>query len=151
MKKIIKENESAVSAVIGVILMVAITVAIAATVYVYVSGMMGGGLDNTPVVSMIAEPSEDKNEVIITIITITDGGVNWNDVSGSLVNISSSTSELNGTAWRLENDEVSGGDIITLVRYNDIDGDFTIGDEYRFTLIYDVTGGTLGTVTWTHL
>jgi len=34
------EGEEAVSAVIGVILMVAITVAIAATVYVYVSGML---------------------------------------------------------------------------------------------------------------
>ncbi len=33
-----KEEENAVSAVIGVILMVAITVAIAATVYVYVAG-----------------------------------------------------------------------------------------------------------------
>lgn len=38
-----KEEDEAVSAVIGVILMVAITVAIAATVYVYVSGMLGGG------------------------------------------------------------------------------------------------------------
>ena len=37
------DGEEAVSAVIGVILMVAITVAIAATVYVYVSGMIGGG------------------------------------------------------------------------------------------------------------
>jgi len=37
----IKNNQDATSAVIGVILMVAITVAIAATVYVYVSGMMG--------------------------------------------------------------------------------------------------------------
>jgi len=35
------EGDEAVSAVIGVILMVAITVAIAATVYVYVSGMIG--------------------------------------------------------------------------------------------------------------
>ena len=34
------EGDEAVSAVIGVILMVAITVAIAATVYVYVSGMV---------------------------------------------------------------------------------------------------------------
>ena len=39
-KKFVEEDE-AVSAVIGVILMVAITVAIAATVYVYVSGMIG--------------------------------------------------------------------------------------------------------------
>ena len=35
-----KNNKNACSAFIGVILMVAITVAIAATVYVYVSGMM---------------------------------------------------------------------------------------------------------------
>ena len=39
-RKFVEEKE-AVSAVIGVILMVAITVAIAATVYVYVSGMIG--------------------------------------------------------------------------------------------------------------
>ena len=36
-----RQDNNAVSAVIGVILMVAITVAIAATVYVYVSGMVG--------------------------------------------------------------------------------------------------------------
>ena len=39
-RKFIQADERAVSAVIGVILMVAITVAIAATVYVYVSGMI---------------------------------------------------------------------------------------------------------------
>ena len=41
-------DEEAVSAVIGVILMVAITVAIAATVYVYVSGILGTSPDVTP-------------------------------------------------------------------------------------------------------
>lgn len=39
------KKEEGVSAVIGVILMVAITVAIAATVYVYVSGMIGDTTD----------------------------------------------------------------------------------------------------------
>ncbi|MEF8847621.1 MAG: type IV pilin N-terminal domain-containing protein [Candidatus Thermoplasmatota archaeon] len=43
----LKNREDAVSAVIGVILMVAITVAIAATVYVYVSGMIGTGTQQT--------------------------------------------------------------------------------------------------------
>ena len=43
-----RKEEKAVSAVIGVILMVAITVAIAATVYVYVSGMLGGGAEKAP-------------------------------------------------------------------------------------------------------
>lgn len=40
-----RKNEAGVSAVIGVIMMVAITVAIAAVVYVYVSGMVGSTAD----------------------------------------------------------------------------------------------------------
>jgi len=47
-RKFIEGDERAVSAVIGVILMVAITVAIAATVYVYVSGMIGGTQNKAP-------------------------------------------------------------------------------------------------------
>jgi len=46
------EDKEAVSAVIGVILMVAITVAIAATVYVYVSGMLGSGPETNAIVTM---------------------------------------------------------------------------------------------------
>ena len=49
-----REDGEAVSAVIGVILMVAITVAIAATVYVYVSGMLGGTQEETPTIAMTA-------------------------------------------------------------------------------------------------
>ena len=50
-RKFVK-GEEAVSAVIGVILMVAITVAIAATVYVYVSGMLPTGSKGAPAISM---------------------------------------------------------------------------------------------------
>ena len=50
-RKFIKE-EKAVSAVIGVILMVAITVAIAATVYVYVSGMLPTGKGAIPSITL---------------------------------------------------------------------------------------------------
>jgi len=53
-KKFVEEKE-AVSAVIGVILMVAITVAIAATVYVYVSGMLGPQTDETENASVTVE------------------------------------------------------------------------------------------------
>jgi FlaG/FlaF family flagellin (archaellin) len=150
LKNIFYVNNHAVSAVIGVILMVAITVAIAATVYVYFSGMMGGSLENTPTVSMIAESSEDKNEVLITIITIADKGINWHDVSGVLVNLSSSLQiEWDGLqTWKLL-DDINGGDLVILFN-TDILGDFTTGDKYRFTLVYDITGGTMGTVTWTH-
>ena len=55
------EKEAGVSAVIGVILMVAITVAIAATVYVYVSGMIGGTATKTSTLSMNTFSQDDGN------------------------------------------------------------------------------------------
>ena len=71
-----KEEEEAVSAVIGVILMVAITVAIAATVYVYVSGMIGGTPDKTPEVQFIKDETNDR-----LTVAKTDGEVQWYDLS----------------------------------------------------------------------
>jgi flagellin-like protein len=50
-RKFVEEKE-AVSAVIGVILMVAITVAIAATVYVYVTQMMPDDGSNSPTITI---------------------------------------------------------------------------------------------------
>ncbi|MBN2600142.1 MAG: type IV pilin N-terminal domain-containing protein [Candidatus Thermoplasmatota archaeon] len=69
------KNKHAVSAVIGVILMVAITVAIAATVYVYVSGMIGGTQDQTANIACITDSSTDR-------ITITSANANlhWRDI-----------------------------------------------------------------------
>jgi len=57
-KKFVEEEE-AVSAVIGVILMVAITVAIAATVYVYVSGMLSPTGESAPSLAWSADDSDD--------------------------------------------------------------------------------------------
>ena len=66
---------SAVSAVVGVILMVAITVAVAATVYVYVSGMFGGIKTHTASVACITDSSTNR-------ITITSASANlkWRDI-----------------------------------------------------------------------
>jgi len=58
------EGEEAVSAVIGVILMVAITVAIAATVYVYVSGMLTGPGESAP--NLAWTLSDADNTITIT-------------------------------------------------------------------------------------
>ena len=72
------EKEAGVSAVIGVILMVAITVAIAATVYVYVSGMMGTGQAAAPTLTFI---KEDKAEVnTLTVIAADPSDVSWGDI-----------------------------------------------------------------------
>jgi flagellin-like protein len=69
------EGDEAVSAVIGVILMVAITVAIAATVYVYVSGMIGVQ-QRVPVVQMLAQEDDDR----LTVIN-TDADVDWENLA----------------------------------------------------------------------
>ena len=69
------EGDEAVSAVIGVILMVAITVAIAATVYVYVSGMIGVQ-QKVPTVQMLADEDDDRLSVINT-----DADVYWDNLA----------------------------------------------------------------------
>jgi flagellin-like protein len=73
------EGEEAVSAVIGVILMVAITVAIAATVYVYVSGMLGGttGTETEGASVAVTAAADDRIKV-----TLTRGGQNYDETDG---------------------------------------------------------------------
>ena len=164
------EGEEAVSAVIGVILMVAITVAIAATVYVYVSGMLGGGVQQTPTVG-VSKQTSDLNATI-SITSITDTGIPWTDVAGSIVNLDTG----GVAAWSDDTDVVStdtgsddpgtiicdiniiddgdtyigGGDIIQF-GYNagDTNDDLVDGNEYQVTIKYEPTGGTMGTVSWT--
>ena len=74
-RKFIQADERAVSAVIGVILMVAITVAIAATVYVYVSGMIGGTKTQTPNVACTTDSTTNRIQVATA-----DANINWKDV-----------------------------------------------------------------------
>ena len=61
MKRRIVNDEQAVSPVIAVILMVAITVVLAAVLYVWASSFLGGTTKNAPTGSMIA--SEDGSGV----------------------------------------------------------------------------------------
>ena len=69
------EGEEAVSAVIGVILMVAITVAIAATVYVYVSGMIGTAPETTPSIQF----SIDASARTLTVNKADPTDLDWGD------------------------------------------------------------------------
>ena len=75
-KKFVEETE-AVSAVIGVILMVAITVAIAATVYVYVSGIASSPEDDTENASVTGSGTDDQIKLILA-----HGGENYDSASG---------------------------------------------------------------------
>lgn len=69
-----KLDTTAVSAVIGVIIMVAITVAMAAVAYAYFTGMIGGNNKPAPVIQFIADETTDR----ITVVQ-TDPNVPWSD------------------------------------------------------------------------
>ena len=72
-RKFIKGEEEAVSAVIGVILMVAITVAIAATVYVYVSGMIGGTATTSSTIAMNVFDRDTSALQVIWMVSQVEG------------------------------------------------------------------------------
>jgi FlaG/FlaF family flagellin (archaellin) len=120
---------NAVSTVIGVILMVAITVMIAASVYVYVSGMIGGEGSKTPtlLVSMF-----DVNEAEHEIVWLVTG------IEGHPVDNSSYTALLlNSTTGVGLNVSLNGGGTIgtvdAWVNFTDNDGDGYVnpGDVFR--------------------
>jgi FlaG/FlaF family flagellin (archaellin) len=114
-KKSREPKECAVSAVIGVILMVAITVAIATTVYVYVTGMMGGTKDQTANIACITDSS--TNRITVTsakanikwrdIVVVTDNSsVNWRVYDPSANPLDAAKSTSGATA------DISAGDYI---------------------------------------
>src|SRR5512137_872522 len=76
-----KPNKNAVSAVIGVIIMVAITVAMAAVAYAYFTGMIGEQKTEAPIVDFV---KSDKDKTII--ITTADNDERWSDINISFTN-----------------------------------------------------------------
>ena len=84
-----REEDEAVSAVIGVILMVAITVAIAATVYVYVSGMIGGTAQKASTIAMnIYSRNDATNETVWLVSGIEGEAINTSSYSAVLLDAS---------------------------------------------------------------
>jgi flagellin-like protein len=145
-RKFREADERAVSAVIGVILMVAITVAIAATVYVYVSGMIGGTKNQTTNVACTTDSTGNK----VTIATA-DANIKWYDV---VITLSDSTNTnwqiydnggihpevLNTAVPKTNSTDVTAGDYILLTST-------LSGNNVQVTLRYTPTNSLLGT--WT--
>jgi flagellin-like protein len=145
-RKFKNENE-AVSAVIGVILMVAITVAIAATVYVYVSGMLGTPTATAPKISWT--PNAATN-----VLTITKGATDttYGSTTGEKNLIFKNSTgveycvELNISSGSLEIKIVDNAQPST----NNIDaGDSISGfKDGTYTIIWKPTNEVLGTVSF---
>lgn len=81
---------NAVSNVVGVILMVAITVAVAATIFFQYSGSLEGAKDYTASVACITDSSTDR----ITITTVSPT-IKWNDIGVAVDN--------NSVNWQIYN------------------------------------------------
>lgn len=166
MKKIwsIRKKEDAVSPVIATILMVAITVVLAAVLYVMVLGF-GGTQQTTPVATY--SKATISNGVKITIVSISKTDVIWDDVkiqlsdgtnfaewspiADNLDNGSASSNNLGSANLGAlgvtcivfdiaGNGYVSGSDYFTLTASS-----FSSTTTYTAVLVYKVTGERIGT------
>ena len=137
------KNKEAVSPVIGVILMVAITVLLAAVVYIWVSGLIGGGVKNTPTLSYTQHTSAEGDYQIIIASTSTKQSVRafrFTLVNGEDVTVSSDVSAADQTV-----DKIYGQDRInSAVTFHDNDADGFISTTDYFTIDKDKAGAGYG-------
>jgi flagellin-like protein len=147
-------GENGVSAVIGVILMVAITVAVAATMYVYIGDIASIEL-KTPTVQMFANENGDRLSVINT-----DGEVYWDGIAlrstGNVtiyingeVNATIGEAVIADTYCNVNDSMVDGDSAHVLIHSSDFidieaNASTTLSD-ITITIIHDDTGIVLGT------
>jgi flagellin-like protein len=124
-------NRNAVSAVIGVIIMVAITVAMAAVAYAYFTGMIGESKTETPVISFVPSASEKTIQVASA-----DANINWKDINITFANATSydyleKTGVLSaGDTIYLESEQTLTGTVTVSFRH--VPTNTLIGDPYIF-------------------
>jgi flagellin-like protein len=127
----IKLNEKAVSAVIGVIIMVAITIAMAAVAYAYLNGMIGGEDEVVPVVTFV--PSEADNKLTVSSA---DVDTSWDDINISFTNSTSydylekSGMITAGDSIDLDTDQMLTGTVTITFRHDP--SNTILGDPYTF-------------------
>jgi flagellin-like protein len=131
MKKMWKLNNKAVSPVIATILMVAITVVLAAVLYVMVMGFGGGGNDDTPSGSLTYE----KTGALTYKVTIASIGAA--DVLRADVTLYNDTTEMTIT-WIGTGNYVTAGSYATII--------FTTAGAHTVSLLYEPTGNNIASV-----
>jgi len=142
-----KTNEFAVSAVIGVILMVAITVAIAAAVYYYVLPMTQSNANVPPVITWDVDQLNNR----ITILEA-DGGfsyasTNGGTTTGNLVFKTSTTTYSIGANFKLSTilqPSVPSDWATGAIRAGDMITEFT--DQQTYDVIWVPTDTSIGTI-----
>ena len=120
------DEDDAVSAVIGVILMVAITVAIAATVYVYVSGMIGTSPETTPSMQFVKDSTNTK----LTVASADPGNLDWDDFEITWTNTANVTCTLQPAGTAITSGTAPASATVTAGQYLD----FTIDVGYTTSI-----------------
>lgn len=109
-------NKNAVSAVIGVIIMVAITVAMAAAAYAYFTGLIGEQKKEAPSIEFV-KSDVDKSIIIVTA----DIDARWDDINIVFTNITTSAS-----LYIPKTGLISAGDRIDLIDDQPLRGKVTV-------------------------
>ncbi|MFO8133515.1 MAG: archaellin/type IV pilin N-terminal domain-containing protein [Thermoplasmatota archaeon] len=125
------EDKTGVSPIIAVILMVAITVVLAATIYVWVSGF-GGGEGSTATLSLAQIDYEENTDTYTLKYRVNDaeGGLGWEDIEVTLAG----TPIWDGGAVSDETFTItSGGSTST----GDTTGKISAGDTFEYTTTTD--------------
>jgi len=151
MKNNIVTEKQAVSPVIGIILMVAITVVIAAVFYLWVIGFIGGGVKETPRVELSVK--KENGNYTVTILKasrevsvydvnffIADETGKTKKIDKDKVNEIYGYAEGNVSFFDLNKDEK-----ISVNDYFIIKGECAEPD-YVFRLMYPLTGGIMGEI-----
>jgi flagellin-like protein len=159
----IRKDSEAVSPVIATILMVAITVVLAAVLYVMVLGF-GGTSTTTPAATYSKQTVSGGQRINIVSITKTD--VPWDDVKVQLsdgtlfAEWDTVTTDLDGGAAVtapygsdvmgavtvfLNVTDVGGNGFVSGTDYIVLTGNFASGGAYSVALVYTVTGEKMGT------
>ena len=141
------KSKEAVSPVIAVILMVAITVVLAATVYVWVSGFGAGG-EETPTITFDRTDGTDSS--IFSVIESTEAGLLWSDFSLKVYNVTGGVAMTSTVTLPTGTTTVDAGDTFTVAKATTGGATAGIedGNKYKITLVYTPTGGTAYSVEW---
>jgi flagellin-like protein len=124
MKKLWKMKKDAVSPVIATILMVAITVVLAAVLYVMVMGFGGQGGQETPTITMNYQKTAD-GQYTFTVAAVTANDVLWSDIAG-VINPTNATLVIPTTGT------VGAGDVMVFTTS-------AHATTYQITLMYEPT------------
>ncbi|UCE46020.1 MAG: type IV pilin N-terminal domain-containing protein [Methanobacteriota archaeon] len=162
----IRKDAEAVSPVIATILMVAITVVLAAVLYVMVLGFGGG--ENTPSVQITSRTTTDNGYK--WTLTAPTSEVSWTDftvilqsptdaetfdtltktaLTGTGVQTQSISATFDGSTFYLNVTDLGGNGIMSNGDYITIEGAFASGTTYTITMQHEPTDGTMVSQQWT--